>query len=125
MEAKNKAIQEAYGKHWENVKNYVDENGWCYLFPTIKGELDFENTGRDNVCYRPKSLQGIENNNGWIKLNTQSDLKHKMIDCYFMSNDELINGEIYNYDFYYGNKYFNFSEVTHYKPIAKPKLPLF
>lgn len=29
--AKQKAIELAYGEYWEKVKDFVDENGWCYL----------------------------------------------------------------------------------------------
>lgn len=67
--AKEKAIREAYGEHWEKVKTIIDENGWVKdrkfdgLLP-IEMEFDFH----DNDFYdkrRPKSLKGIETNNGW------------------------------------------------------------
>jgi len=36
----------------------------------IDYDLDFDGVGK----FRPKSLQGIENNNGWIKIESESDL---------------------------------------------------
>lgn len=27
---KQEAIQKAYGEHWEKVKEFVDENGFCH-----------------------------------------------------------------------------------------------
>jgi len=55
---------------YENLKPYIDENGWIdseksdgksgYL---MESDLDF-----NSPHLRLKSLQGIENNNGWISI---------------------------------------------------------
>ena len=69
LNAKQEAIKNAYGEYWENVKDYVDNDGWInnsipkFTFEQLKNlDLEYKN----DVFFRHKSLQGIENNNGWI-----------------------------------------------------------
>jgi hypothetical protein len=124
---KQEAIKQAYGEHYDKAKDYIDKNGWCYLFPTIKGELDFENTGRDNVCYRPKSLQGIENNNGWIKIESEADLPEEN-GTYFTIGKTSYK-PFYRIDVFCGRLKNSFTDgnscFTHYQPIQKPLKPLY
>jgi hypothetical protein len=71
-------IKEAYGEHWDLVKDYVERNGWITVSDLLHLKLpiakiidcDIE----DVRAYRPKSLRGIENNNGWTKIETKEDL---------------------------------------------------
>jgi len=71
---KEEKIQESYGKHWEKLhpiakKCALDNYGWISSLlgnPPKDLCLDFDEAFR---IYRPKSLEGIEENNGWIKLN--------------------------------------------------------
>lgn len=107
MENKQKAIEKAYGEHWETVKNYVDENGNIQLgycgangiddakFVVVNSYgLNFENgiyTNSDSYgegfgFWRPRSLQGIETNNGWIKIESEDDLP----------KDDSVNYDMYN-----------------------------
>lgn len=71
-EAKQQAIINAYGEYWGKVKDFVTEDGWFYNRDT---DFRLDNTGIPqnydavNLKSRPKSLQGIENNNGWINTN--------------------------------------------------------
>ena len=72
LEAKQEAIKKAYGEYWEAVKDFVDENGWIDFLEDIQRIMYFFHDS-DNIevfksTWRPKSLQGIENNNGWIKI---------------------------------------------------------
>lgn len=90
MENKQKAIEKAYGEHWETVNDYVDENGWCaYNFGEHK-EYGIEPFGdfeiKDYKFWQPKSLQGIETNNGWIKIESEADLP----------KDDSVNYDMYN-----------------------------
>jgi len=89
---KEVAIQKAYGEHWETVKDYVDINGWCsvrkkIMFDEISVNIEMQ---KDGYYWRPKILQGIENNNGWTKIESINDLPR--------IKDELII-------FKYGNAY--------------------
>lgn len=44
------------------------------VFPTIKDKIEFYYCEDDIIKWRPKSLQGIENNNGWTKIESEADL---------------------------------------------------
>lgn len=89
--AKQKAIEAAYGIHWEKVKDYVDENGWIVkrrynpfsenLEIDRTEMLDLENIfeyktfhAGNEISVRPKSLSGIETNNNWISIHSEDDL---------------------------------------------------
>jgi hypothetical protein len=69
---KQEKIREAYGEHFESVKDYVDENGWCDLsIMPLKwkiseiNDIDIE----DFTWFRPKSLAGIEKYYSFKKIN--------------------------------------------------------
>ena len=66
-ERKQRAIDKAYGNAWKQVKDHVDNNGWCGpehdRFVLSHIELDIE-TGR----WRPFTLSELESNNGWISV---------------------------------------------------------
>lgn len=68
----------------------------------------------------PKEQQVIEeNNNGWIKIESDEDLPKEDCRCWVFDD-----GVIYEDDFYL--KYNSFqNEVLYYKPIIKPKPPIF
>ena len=133
MEAKQKAIQEAYGEHWGALKNYVDENGFIdsVYFPHGKLDVDFGRNNGELACdflVRPLSLQGIENNNGWIKIESEADLPKENGAYYVVRNDDFHKNDIQT--FIYDNcdsfsKSIWKSCVTHYQPIQKPKPPIY
>ena len=59
LNAKKEAIKKAYGEYWENVKDYVDNDGWIdnsipkFTFGQLKNlDLEYKN----DVFLRPKSL---------------------------------------------------------------------
>lgn len=76
--AKQEAIEKAYGEHWDIVGKHVDEDG--YLHHPKGGEVTFEpfigfmDEHPTKDAYRPKSLSGIETNNGWISILSEDDL---------------------------------------------------
>lgn len=129
---KQEVIEKAYGEHWETVKDYVDANGWLQIkkvvgtFLGTKLNLDVIETPRR---VRPTSLQGIENNNGWIKIESEEDLPKTTCECWFLEkNENSILSGFYNKDF----NCFVFSafkillkDVTHYKTIETPKPPIY
>lgn len=62
--AKEKAIREAYealGFEWVDIHHLVELNGHTYRLDLPEGTYDYISDWE----WRPKSLQGIENNNGW------------------------------------------------------------
>jgi len=127
--AKQKAIEVAYGIYWEELKYFVEENGWYNWFESKNNtnidDLDFE-TSIDGFNLRPKLLAGIETNNNWISIHSEDDLPNtdgKSVEFWFMTNhgDVTING--YNDS---SEKALIYSKIyTHYQPIIKPKKPIY
>ena len=72
-------------------------------------------------------IQGIENNNGWIRIESEDDLPKEGMHHSILLDSECING-YRNYDvivFYEVNAKFRKKEISHYQPIEPPKLPIF
>ena len=116
---KQEKIQEAYGKYWEVVYEYVDKNGWCSAYWKTKTYFQTEFTSEK---WRPKSLTGIEDNNGWIKIESKQNEEQ-----YFNEKREMFvlteNGDIFIFNHY---KYLsNVGKITHFKPIENPKPPIY
>lgn len=63
--AKRDAIKRAYGEHWDRLQDRVDQDGWT-RFPISKKFPEVESYGYFKE--RPISLKGIEDNNGWTRL---------------------------------------------------------
>ena len=120
---KQEKIQEAYGEHWETVKNHHQFDGWIYGWVLFTIDIDWEEIEVDGrIMRRPKSLQGIENNNGWIKIESEADLPNDE-KSYWVVNDEK---EIFEMEYFPNYKAFTEEGVTHYQPINKPFLkPLY
>ena len=69
MKNKEEIIKEAYGEYYKLCN--IDINGYSEeaILYFYLDELDCK-----RELFRPKSLQGIETNNGWIKIENESDL---------------------------------------------------
>ena len=129
LEAKQEAIKKAYSEYWEKVKDYVDNGGYIdnsipkFTFGQVKNlDLEYKN----DVFFRPKSLQGIENNNGWVKIESEKDLP-KESGLYF-GKDYEFGTDMTFFDFETkewedSNGYL--LNITHYQPIEKPKPPIY
>lgn len=132
---KEEKIKEAYGEHYETVKNYIDDNGWCVLNVSQKEPInDFAHHEKtewkpinERVCWRPKSLEGIENNNSWIKIESEDDLPEIGTYCHFIIKgfEELNNQGLFDGMFWDNKCAYISSVVTHYQPIDKPKSPIY
>jgi len=133
---KQEKIQEAYGDNWELVKDYIDKNGWVEsgyfdintklirVVDNFQGEKETKYDLRNSnyVVWRPKSLQGIENNNGWIKIESEEQIKEFQNEfCWVvMNNGEMDKGYIHS-----SNYNFLLKSATHYQPIQKPQPPIY
>lgn len=138
MKTKEEVIKDAWGDYWINMspelrRIVILNSGSLHLRDFIK-EFGFE----DSFLYKfevyqsplvsisliiPKSLQGIDNNNGWIKIEGEEDLP-KENDNYWV---RYKSGE-YSMASYVHNSLFIkdwISKYTHYQPIVKPKLPIY
>jgi len=124
---KQEAIKQAYGERWEFLKENIDENGW---FPdSILGDSiwvlsECERTFINNeLHWRMSSLKGIEDNNGWIKIESEEDLP-KEGDIYYLCGKMFEDGnfvidEMFTYNSIDKDKF------THYRPIEQPKPPIY
>ena len=86
---KQEFLEHAYGERYQDIKDTMNEDGWFYkrnglnggVFPLetldiksnnirkVRGEISHD--GKDPkypFMYRLKVLQGLETNNGWIKI---------------------------------------------------------
>ena len=120
---KQEKIQEAYGKYWEVVYEYVDKNGWCSAYWKTKTYFQTEFTSEK---WRPKSLTGIEDNNGWIKIESEADLPKNDDDYWVMTN--IKDDEVQQLSNLIVIRCLNLEKnikVTHYKPIENPKPPIY
>lgn len=128
---KQEKIQEAYGEHWEWVLCYVDSDGWCHArksirFDEIKKDIEIETNKDDSYWWRPKSLQGIGTNNGWIKIEGEDDLPNEINGLW----EVIMNGEQKFIELLKDNKerlYKDFKRdgITHYIIKEKSPLPIF
>jgi len=156
---KQEAIKQAYGEHWDSLKEHVNERGWLNtyswlgdfgntkVYHLLKGiPLECMDSYHREYCYRfrPKSLSGIEDNNGWIKIESEEDLPKENIDCHYIfevpshyhnAGTKILTGR-YNFEknimsqqqnyFTIDNFFFHRPPfVTHYKPIEQPKPPIY
>jgi len=133
----------------EEWKNDINDNGFLETtlpLPNIMiKELELK---RHTICtYTPIKLIGIEDNNGWIKIESDDDLPKekeffRFIPCNnfdreFMGWIDNKLGEVLFIDFTFyevekdGNRYVSqsnawlTSQITHYQPIQKPQPPIY
>jgi hypothetical protein len=137
MKSKEEIIKEAYGSFWLMLSNNIDCKGWC-LNKTLDKKTDFldlidsvgikrqiKSNVQGNLIFRPKSLDGIENNNGWIKIESETDLP-KESGLFWIVEDGYVINEPCKY--YKSTKRWVIQcnqYPSHYKPIQKPKPPLY
>lgn len=138
MKTKEEVIKEAWGDYWLNMsaelrKIVVLNSGSLHLRDFIK-EFGFEDSFLDKFeVYQsplvsisliiPKSLKGIKDNNGWIKIESESDLPNENDNYWVRYKDGR-----YSMSSYANHKLFNedwIKKYSHYKPIIKPKPPLY
>lgn len=102
--------------------NGIDEilEGFGIKENQIDYDLDFNGVGK----FRPISLKGIEDNNGWIKIESEDDLPKKRGTFWtFIEGKEVVMNTFNTFD----DMEFTFDngKVTHYKPLIKPNEPIY
>lgn len=136
-EAKQQAIKNAYGQYYDMFKEYIDENGYVaqksLFFPSLGISHDFEIQvkgfePKGETKWRPKQLQGIEDNNGWIRIESENDLPKEDCKCWVITSSGEEYMALYLDDF---KKFWELMDLdfrlytTHYMPIITPKNPIF
>lgn len=135
---KEEKIQEAWGEHYEVFKEFISDNGWvdfkkAYgdrgLMLSLKNiPLEVMDNYDPKYCYwkRPFSLSGIENNNGWIKINNKEDLpKEGTVNHVFWNNEIIIVEMLEGHSKEKAFKEWNDKGFTYFRPIEKPKPPIY
>lgn len=113
---KEEKIKEAWGEYYnENINS----DGWFNIWAT---NINLELCDVIGESCRPKSLQGIENNNGWIKIESEADLPKENGMYHICYGDGIISSRHYHSKH---NDWLDHPKATHYQPIEKPKPPLY
>ena len=126
VKTKEEVIKEAWGKMGLIPKydcDYNQENGWSSFSPDFKKHPNYDHNNLDfigiKVC-RPKSLQGIENNKGWFKIESEND--YPKPGQYWVIDED---GDQFITDMEIFEEIFDWSGIKYYQPIIKPKPPLY
>lgn len=143
---KEQKIKEAYGEHYEEVSKFIDDMGWCVRIDySGVGEIINHRNLNDmgfvigderidcgyfseefKLKWRPKSLKELENNNGWVKIENESDLPK--------SNSEYKVGTLVGDKFYRSSGVldmfevalsFSESQITHYYALKELENPIY
>ena len=120
LEAKQEAIKKAYGEYYI----HADINGWIkygMYCPSDFGIEDYDELDTIGI-WRCKSLKGIENNNGWTRIESEADLP-KEGNYFVVKNKTVIETSYFMPD----NDFslIEWRNITHYQPIEKPKPPIY
>lgn len=127
-EAKQEAIKKAYGEHWDKVKHCIDGDGYFHIDEVEDTGLDYDTLDRKGSSrFRPNSLSGIENNQGWIRIEPDGSnlpTKKGSYKCVKSEDGLIIEMNFYPDDkkWYYGLK---LMKPSHYKPIEKELPPIY
>lgn len=123
---KQEIIQKAYGDYWEIFKDHVNENGYVNCVKNRKISLinyfkisEIEFSGNE---VRPKTLKGLEENNGWNIIKTIDDLPDLLDEEIIFYKDQIMTtflSEDVNVDKKYFLKY------SHYRIKEKIKNPIY
>lgn len=126
--AKEKCIKEAYINligidEYDKIKHAINNDGSVHnlVSDLINEVMGFEHLRL--VYWRPKSLQGLEDNNGWISIEPDgSNLPTDDIEywCIEKASGDLTVSNLLNH-----NKKFSTCHFSHYQPIVKPLKPLY
>lgn len=140
---KEEKIKEAWGEYWDSLTEKARDRALRsdgYVFhqdlaeELLKGEdaiyLQFKGINASNISIcRPQSLKGIEDNNGWIKIESEEDLPKDEEEGYFSSGimDEKGRFKQIKRDYLATTlkSIFQMEKITHWKPIVKPKPPIY
>jgi len=133
VQLKQKAIQKAYeafGIDWETIKNNIDENGKTtydvYLKMSIKQQKKCELVGGLWHMILPKSLIGLNHNNGWTRIEPDgSNLPISKGYCKIgdLRGTEWVEGG--EYDAEDVKKLFKSGFCTHYHPVVELLKPIY
>ena len=123
--------QEKIEEVFESNYIYADTNGWVRLGRFHWNELGFVTSeifyDEELDIWRPLSLQGIETNNGWIKIESEEDLP--TIEGSYFVFSKVNYKPYYRIDIFTGRLSNSFENgkscFSHYQQIIKPQPPIY
>lgn len=129
MKTKQQLIQEAYEPWWEQIKDYLDEDGWHDLDEYMKNKSNYNTLlGLTSTVhpYKPRvrravNLDGLEDNNGWLPYDSTIEIDSQTNYSVHTEKGSIVVllGSILK-----STQRKNVVKITHVKPIEKPKPPL-
>lgn len=140
MKTKEEVIKEAWGKYWNLLspklkdvclksEGSIHERDFFIQFIELETKYVFEFFEYyNNRGIRPKSLQGLETNNGWIRIESEEDLNKDSNDYWVYDVNKNIDIRFYmSFSKKWGGHEMEVDvpEITHYQPIVKPKPPIY
>ena len=130
--SKEESIKQAYGDYYKQAN--PNENGWCQ-YDNISHKIfqELNMVGYSSFCcntVRPKSLQGIETNNGWIKINSEADLPKEYCNCWVIVDDIIIINTplLFNpitKQFHDNQIFQDYTWFSHYQIVNIPSKPIY
>lgn len=133
---KQEKIQHVYGKYWSEWKEDINDNGFLETtlpLPNIMiKELELK---RHTICtYTPIELIGIEDNNGWTKIESESDLPKEDCRCEFIKEsgkklygrfENRMGGLFIDESLRFESPEYRTESITHWKKIESFQLPIY
>lgn len=128
--AKSEAIRKAWGfEFYEIAKHAINEDGWFERNKdrniTLLTHFEVNEMRFKGLLIRPKSLDNIEYNNGWIRIESEEDLPKESIECWFIHYERIYSGAFAGRMFASGSTLAGWKAVSHYQPIVKPEKPIY
>ncbi|SHF17441.1 hypothetical protein [Chryseobacterium vrystaatense] len=134
MTPKEQKIKEAFGESWKLLSHSMQQHiltvhHWVDRSRN-RMNLSPEDLGFDEVTecevhcefWRPIQLKGIENNNGWIKIESEEDMP-KSAGRYYVKDMFRDDPCISVFEEALRERWLDI--ITHYQPIEKPKPPIY
>lgn len=126
-QAKQEAIKNGYGKWYEPLKNMIDKSGKVHRgvvpdeYQNIFGDYYWNNL---NGSWWPKSIDGIINNNGWIRIEPDgSNLPDINTDFIWLRKSDGETKDIFHINGHYKSSIKR--DYSHYKPITQELKPIY
>lgn len=124
--SKQELIEQAYGEYYAEIKDYVSADGFIstHLLPPKL----FDKVNCKSINYRPKELEGLHDNNGWIKTSESLPIEefetNKAIKVWssILDREQIL---VFPYSVYGFNKEDFRNKYSHWKRIAKDRKPLY
>ena len=140
-ELKKEAIKKAWGEHYEklNSSESIDSDGYVnwgkHFIQDVKEHpinLGFDPENGiiwNGTKWKPICLMGVHDNNGWINVTDKNCLPNDNLDCYFIFQEGKQKLQSFGVFDKRLNSFWSgalkIKNVTHYKPIEKPKPPVY